>query len=56
MANKNGQQVTREEKIALTKKEALIHAEVFYKYKLIAKATGIDEDTLKNYRDDDKEF
>lgn len=57
MASLNGQDgLTLEQKQALLKKEALIHAESFYNYKLIARATGIDEDTLKKYRNEDKDF
>lgn len=56
MAKKNGQIVTLAEKQALTKQQALIHAESFYIYKLIARASGIEEDTLRKYREDDKEF
>lgn len=57
MAKLNGNtELTLEEKQALLKKEAVIHAESFYNYKLIARATGITEDTLKAYRDDDEAF
>ena len=56
MAKKNGQEVTLAEKIALTKTEALIHAESFYHYKLIARASGISDDQLKRYREDDTAF
>lgn len=56
MAKKNGQKVSLEEKQRLTKVEALIHAESFYHYKLIARAAGITDETLKTYRDEDEEF
>lgn len=56
MAKKNGQKVTLAEKQALTKTQALIHAESFYHYKLIARASGITDETLKKYRDEDKDF
>lgn len=56
MAKKNGQTVTLKEKQELTKTQALIHAESFYHYKLIARASGVSEDQLKRYRTDDKDF
>lgn len=56
MAKKNGITVTLEEKVALTKTQALIHAESFYHYKLIARASGITDDTIKKYRDEDPLF
>lgn len=56
MATKGNQKVTLEEKIQLTKTQALIHAESFYHYKLIARASAITDDTLKKYRDEDQEF
>lgn len=56
MAKKNGIEVTFEEKVALTKTEAIIHAESFYHYKLIARASGITDETMKTYRDEDPEF
>jgi len=50
------QKETLKEKQARRKLEATLHAENFYHYTLIARATGITEDTLKNYRDDDQDF
>jgi hypothetical protein len=47
---------TLQEKQARLKKSALINAEIFYHYELIARATGITDDTLKKYRDTDHEF
>lgn len=56
MARLGDQEMSLEEKQALLKKEALIHAESFYHYKLIGRATGITDETLKKYRDEDEEF
>lgn len=56
MAKLGNQEMPLEEKQALLKKEAIIHAESFYHYKLIARATGITDETLKAYRDEDPEF
>lgn len=47
---------TLPEKQARIKNAALLNAEIFYHYELIARATGITDDTLKKYRDEDKEF
>lgn len=52
----NNKDLTLEEKQTLIKTQALIHAESFYHYKLIARAAGITDDTLKAYRDEDQEF
>jgi len=52
----NKDDLTLEEKQALIKTQALIHAESFYHYKLIARAAGITDDTLKKYRDEDQSF
>lgn len=56
MAKINGKDVPKAEKDALLKTQAIIHGESFYHYKLIAKAVGIDEDTLRKYRETDTEF
>jgi hypothetical protein len=56
MAKLGDQEMTLERKQALIKTQALIHAESFYHYKLIARASGITDDTLKAYRDEDQEF
>lgn len=47
---------TLPEKQARLKNGALLNAEIFYHYELIARATGITDDTLKKYRDEDEEF
>jgi hypothetical protein len=52
----NNDSLTLEEKQALIKTQALIHAESFYHYKLIARASGITDETLKTYRDEDEQF
>lgn len=56
MAKFNGKEMTLEEKQAFIKDEAVIHAESLYNYTLIARATGITDDTLKTYRDEDEKF
>jgi len=40
----------------LVKKAALVLASQLYHYKWIAKAVGLNEDTLKIYRDEDPDF
>lgn len=47
---------TLPEKQKRLKYAALLNAEIFYHYDLIARATGITDDTLKKYRDTDTEF
>lgn len=47
---------TLDEKQARIKEAAIMHATTFYHYKLIAMATGIDDNTLKKYRETDKDF
>ena len=47
---------TLKQKQARLKSEAVLNAENFYHYDLIARATGMTDDTLKKYRDEDKEF
>lgn len=49
-------QETLPEKQKRLKNAALLNAEIFYHYELIARATGITDDTLKKYRDTDEEF
>lgn len=56
MAKLNGKNIPHAEKMRLLKTQAIIHAESFYHYKLIARATGISEDSLKIWRTDDQEF
>lgn len=57
MATLNGNNnLTLQEKQDLLKKEAVIHAESLYHYKLIARAIGVDDETLKNWRDADPDF
>ena len=56
MAKLNGKDIPKAEKDKLLKTQAVIHAESFYHYKLIARATGITDDTLKAGRDADPEF
>lgn len=56
MAKLGDHEMTLEEKQAILKTQALIHAESMYHYKLIARATGITDETLKAYRDDDPDF
>lgn len=48
--------LTLEEKQALMKEAAIVQAEYLYHYRLIAKAIGYTEDTLKNWRDEDADF
>lgn len=47
---------TLAEKQARLKEEAVLQAEQFYHYDLIARATGMTDDTLKKYRDEDPDF
>lgn len=47
---------TLAEKQARLKATALLYAESLYHYELIARATGITDDTLKKYRDEDAQF
>lgn len=47
---------TLPQKQARLKNAAILNAETFYHYELIARATGITDDTLKKYRDEDSEF
>lgn len=47
---------TLPEKQARLKESAILWAESLYTYKLICRAIGITEDTLKTWREDDKEF
>lgn len=56
MAKLNGKEIPLSEKQAILKAQAIIHAESLYHYKLTARAIGIDEDTIKKWRDNDKEF
>jgi hypothetical protein len=56
MAKINGKDIPKAEKDKILKTQAIIHAESFYNYNLIARATGITEDTLKNWRDADLDF
>ncbi len=56
MAKLNGKEMPLENKQAALKVQAIIHAESLYHYKLIARAVGITDETLKTYRDDDEEF
>lgn len=56
MAKLGDKEMTMEEKQGILKDQAVIHAESFYHYQLIARATGITDDTLKKYRDEDPGF
>lgn len=56
MAKLNGKDLPKAEKDKILKTQAIIHAESFYHYKLTARATGIDDETLKKWRDTDLEF
>ena len=56
MAKINGKDIPKAEKDKILKTQAIIHAESFYNYNLISRATGITEDTLKNWRDADLDF
>jgi hypothetical protein len=56
MAKLGDKEMTLEEKQAILKAQAIIHAESLYHYKLIGRAIGKDEDTLKGWRDTDKDF
>ncbi len=56
MAKLGDKDMTLEEKQALLKREAVIHAESLYHYKLIARAIGKTEETLKEWRDSDDDF
>lgn len=47
---------TLPQKQARLKQAALFNAENLYHYELIARATGINQDTLKAYRDTDPDF
>lgn len=56
MAKLGDKEMALEQKQAFIKTQAIIHGESFYHYKLIARAAGITDDTLKKYRDEDSEF
>ena len=47
---------TLPEKQARLKESACLWAESLYTYKLICRAIGVTEDTLKTWREEDKEF
>lgn len=53
---KDFDKLSLEEKQTLLKSQAIIHAESLYHYKLVARAIGKDEDTLKDWRDKDTVF
>lgn len=56
MARLGDKEMSLGEKQSMLKSQAVIHAESLYHYQLIARATGITDDTLKKYRDEDDEF
>ncbi len=45
-----------EEKIAIAKEHAVVWAEQLYHYKLVARAVGYTDETIKDWRDADPEF
>lgn len=56
MAGRKLPHETIEDKQARLKEYAVLNAETFYHYQLIARASGITDDTLKKYRDEDENF
>jgi hypothetical protein len=47
---------TLSEKQTRLKESAILWAESLYTYKLISRAIGVTEDTLKTWREEDKDF
>lgn len=56
MARLDDKELSLEEKQQLLKEAAIVQGEYLYHYRLIAKAIGKTEDTLKNWRDEDEDF